>query len=553
MRTLVLLLGSLALAAYALWDAGQLNWLCDDAYISFRYARNLVEGHGLVFNPGERVEGYTNFLWTLLAAAGLRLGLAPEATSPLLGLAALAGLLALMFRTSTTMARDLVLPRPWLSLGLAGVALHAQHRIWATSGLETGLFTLLVTATVVAAIEARTDRSWLGVGLWGSLATLTRPEGALVYGLAILSGLLGPRTGRVGRLVRATLPGVVLLAPWLFWKLSYYGDWLPNTFFAKVSEEPRWAEGAAYAWLYFGTYLGLVPGLVVVALWPLRTRAGGTGWGGVRAPWLIAALVSGWLLHVLRVGGDFMFARFLLPITPVLLLALERGLALVPGGLRWPCVAAVLVGVGLVKPPDGLFELEGIDGVVEERSWYPDTAQAEAARQGEVLRRALEGSDTRVVFYGTQAMLMYYGEVPYALEGHVGLTDRELARMDPPKGTRIGHGKKATLEYLRTRQVDLLFDFRLQVPSTNLTRIDFGKGVGGRLITYRRATAARLRARGALFVDFEGFLDQYVANLEAMPDEKVAREYAQFRTYYFDHNEDPAREALFQKRLEAGE
>ena len=134
-----------------------------------------------------------------------------------------------------------------------------------------------------------------------------------------------PRTGRVGRLVRATLPGVVLLAPWLFWKLSYYGDWLPNTFFAKVSEEPRWAEGAAYAWLYFGTYLGLVPGLVVVALWPLRTRAGGTGWGGVRAPWLIAALVSGWLLHVLRVGGDFMFARFLLPITPVLLLALEFG------------------------------------------------------------------------------------------------------------------------------------------------------------------------------------------------------------------------------------
>jgi arabinofuranosyltransferase len=46
-------------------------WLTDDAFISFRYARNLVEGHGLVYNPGERVEGYSNFLWTLWCALGL--------------------------------------------------------------------------------------------------------------------------------------------------------------------------------------------------------------------------------------------------------------------------------------------------------------------------------------------------------------------------------------------------------------------------------------------------------------------------------------------------
>src|SRR5262245_10458405 len=50
------------------------RWVCDDAFISFRYADNLVHGLGLVFNAGERVEGFTNFLWTLWIALGMRLG-----------------------------------------------------------------------------------------------------------------------------------------------------------------------------------------------------------------------------------------------------------------------------------------------------------------------------------------------------------------------------------------------------------------------------------------------------------------------------------------------
>ena len=50
------------------------RWVCDDAFISFRYAENLIHGLGLVYNAGERVEGYTNFLWTMWAALGLRFG-----------------------------------------------------------------------------------------------------------------------------------------------------------------------------------------------------------------------------------------------------------------------------------------------------------------------------------------------------------------------------------------------------------------------------------------------------------------------------------------------
>ena len=70
------------------WMASVSWFLTDDAFISFRYARNLLEGHGLVFNPGERVEGYSNFLWVLeLAAVWRALGVPPEDAAPWLSVA----------------------------------------------------------------------------------------------------------------------------------------------------------------------------------------------------------------------------------------------------------------------------------------------------------------------------------------------------------------------------------------------------------------------------------------------------------------------------------
>ena len=49
-------------------------YIVDDTFIALRYARNLVDGHGLVFNPGQRVEGYSNFLWVVLEAGLMYLG-----------------------------------------------------------------------------------------------------------------------------------------------------------------------------------------------------------------------------------------------------------------------------------------------------------------------------------------------------------------------------------------------------------------------------------------------------------------------------------------------
>ena len=81
-----------ALLAVGLWRAAVLAWLCDDSFISIRYAENLADGLGLVYNAGERVEGYTNLLWTLLLAAAAWAGASPVSTAKLLGIACYAAL-----------------------------------------------------------------------------------------------------------------------------------------------------------------------------------------------------------------------------------------------------------------------------------------------------------------------------------------------------------------------------------------------------------------------------------------------------------------------------
>src|SRR5438034_8934210 len=120
----------------------RLWWTSDDAYISFRYARNLVHGLGLVYNAGERVEGYSNFLWTLWCALGLRLGCAPETWANVSSIACYAATLLLLgVHTRRRASRgtppasglaSVVAAFPWAAL------IGAAHREWAvvaTGGL----------------------------------------------------------------------------------------------------------------------------------------------------------------------------------------------------------------------------------------------------------------------------------------------------------------------------------------------------------------------------------------------------------------------------------
>src|SRR5262249_18911920 len=148
----LLLLAALALAlATLVAHARRYEFLTDDSYISFRYARNLSHGYGLVFNPGlERVEGFSNLLWTIILAAIDRLGIAPDRAAIPLGLLFTVALwiriVAFAWKRSTRGQEWLVVLPAFL------LAITRSVAVWSTSGLETRFFEFLVVHGVLCLV-----------------------------------------------------------------------------------------------------------------------------------------------------------------------------------------------------------------------------------------------------------------------------------------------------------------------------------------------------------------------------------------------------------------
>lgn len=307
-----LLVGAALLAVFL---TGKLDPFTDDAYIFLRYGRNLVDGHGLVFNPGERVEGFTSPLWTLLAAAVLALRLPDEASLQVVGLLCLLGTLV-----SLALASREARLSPRVALWqLVALASTCAALYWARSGLETVAFAwaaLEGTRRCARAADRREGGAVDGGAAFG-VAALLRPEAVAWFGLAFgatwLFSLGDPSTRRA-RLRRALLSALAFLAPvvaWQAFRVAYYGQWLPNTFFAKADAAGYvLARGAGYLLASWAT-----PWLALAVPVALRPRA-------LRRPHAaIPALICAFhLAYVVAVGGDyFPLGRFLVPLLPLLL------------------------------------------------------------------------------------------------------------------------------------------------------------------------------------------------------------------------------------------
>ena len=273
------LVGTLALLLAHAWHYA---FLTDDAYISFRYARNLSEGHGLVFNPGfERVEGYTNFLWVVMLAALHFVGLSIESGATLLSLTATAGLWAVVarFAWKQTPAGRL----PWVLLPLTLLGVTRSVAVWSTSGLETRLFELLVVAGVLRLVteDARLERGDTIrpiAALLLALATLTRPDGLLVAACAfgVLVVLRWRRLTRA-RFWLAASAGTyaALVGSHTLFRYVYYSAWVPNTYHAKIGGRLGWDKGFEYLQAFaieYALYLWIP--FLIVALWQVHRRWG---------------------------------------------------------------------------------------------------------------------------------------------------------------------------------------------------------------------------------------------------------------------------------------
>lgn len=330
--TLLILSGALA-AYYAGW---RLLWfLTDDAYIAFRYASNSQLGFGYVWNapPFLPVEGYTSFLWVvLLDTVWSWLGVEPPDSSNWLAFAFGLGTLVLtsLMTLQLHFCEALRTRRNWfLAVALTGMVTNFSSLMWSSSGLETSLFNFLVAAWV-AAVLYLPPASWswvLGVSLTAGLLSLTRPDGLLVVaasGVLIAWVALADKRLRRLRLLGAAPLAIPLLH--VLWRHAFYGEWLPNTYYAK--HVAAWPEaGLRYFLSYvleYGLWFWLLLGVTaLLAGWRRRKLPRGDRdlVSMLCRSCVVATLVAHVGYYTLRVGGDHFEYRVYSHTVPLVLVS----------------------------------------------------------------------------------------------------------------------------------------------------------------------------------------------------------------------------------------
>jgi arabinofuranosyltransferase len=392
------------------------SYTADDAFISFRYARNLAAGEGLVFNPGERVEGFSNLAWVLLMAVPERLGADTVVVSKVIGIVCA---LAILFLVGAIARRHLGV-RPGLSfLGLCYLATSIGLAYYSISGLETVFFGLAVLLVSFFLLEQRPYLAGLACGL----VVLTRPEGVLFL-TPLALGLLLTKRERRETAITLAIPFAVLVGL-MVWKLAYYGAVLPNTHYAKVDTSVSLVRFVLTHTRGFLTYTvrGFAGREVVLALAFL----------GALAPFrrklvpLIASVFAA-AAFVWYSGGDWMaFARFYVPVLPILVIFWIAAVDRMEGALTavWHRRALVLA---LVLVPLGLSLFDSATSVrrlARNREYNPAMTSHVHASIGRYLGEVGSPSDRVVV--NEVGAIAYYSDLHVV--DMLGLTDRDAARL----------------------------------------------------------------------------------------------------------------------------
>ncbi len=459
LRWLLLGVAAVALVIHSL----VYNFITDDAYISFVYARNFAEHHELVFNLGQFVEGYTNFLWTVLLGLGMMVDIPPELSAKVL--AAICAVVTLVAAFVTT-ERALGRKTPWAVLPAALLASSSGFACWTSGGLETQLFTMLVTlalAGLAGAEDVAGDRKLWWTGLALALAAMTRPEGLFIAGVIgavrLVCNVVAKRRiiGKTELIAAAFFLGV--WAPGFAWRSWYYGHLGPNTYYVKahgpwtppaLAEEMR-KSGLHYMWVWVKqTKLLYASPLVVLGLVAARPRT--PRFALCLASALIAAV---YVPYTISVGGDFMgLHRFIMPLFVIAAIMITLGLewlvARVPGKHddRVQHIVGWVVGVLVV----GAFAFTQVRLTAESTrkgNYKADhgidtpafliTYTSDRAKIGRAMEKCFVRTDFSIV--GGAGAQPYFGRMR-AIDVF-GLVSERVAHEEPRIRARAGHTKFA--------------------------------------------------------------------------------------------------------------
>ncbi|WP_282420002.1 hypothetical protein [Polyangium sp. 15x6] len=450
----VVLLGGIGAGLFLAW---KIRWLCDDAFISFRYARNFSRGEGLVFNPGEWVEGYTNFLWTLVLGLLAKLRVSIPHAGLFGNLAAYAVAIvfvALVVRKASPKPAII----PFAALCLAG---SRPFYTFASSGLETMPAAMLVAVGMWASLR---KNGAFSAGLAFIAAALTRPDHLLLYGcmgLAIVAEDLIHHEERpfwkrldFRRYFAYGAPLVLFYAPYFLWRWRAYGDLFPNTYYAKSGNLTYWSQGLVYA-----THFVFTTGAVIwipLFLFALAGRARNPAETRLRIFAFLSLLVYG--RYVVKVGGDFMEHRFFVSLLPILAVGTEVSLryrlrelggparALV-GSAAALAVAAAVLPIRVLKPYEKRWNLAEENTFYPVKSVIPFESGSIYAGMGERVHKTFIARGLKPkLSIDCIGLVGWYADLP--IVDTYGLANRRIAHKPIEKRGRPGHEKRGSLQEL---------------------------------------------------------------------------------------------------------
>lgn len=434
------------------------RWMADDAFISFRYAENFVRGFGLVWNHGEYVEGYTNFLWTMMMSAVIALRGNPAVYSQYIGIVFFLVSLILTYRISIGIFRSNTVA--FIIMILLG--LNYSFNAFATGGLESSMQTALFLTLAYLCTRTFLTSNWslkttLGISLIVSVAVLTRLDSVIfciglivpVYFFARKTTILNKNI--TGHFILFGIPLILILGAWFIWKLSYYGDILPNTFYTKVATPTSARHGAFYLYFFFIEYLLLI----FPIWWMFRIKAFFNS--GNRILIILFIAMTAWLSYIVYIGGDHIEFRFLVPVIPFLFIIIGwlifstvRRMV-----IRLFFIALILAGTiyheltykDSADPDSGIAPLHQFDEEFTREF-------GEWSRAGRSLKTAFNGDDRIWIATSGAGAIPYYSNLPTI--DMLGLTDRWIARHGTIMGNIPGHQRISPLSYLLNRKVNLL-------------------------------------------------------------------------------------------------
>ncbi|MCO4760088.1 MAG: hypothetical protein KC502_01180 [Myxococcales bacterium] len=423
-----------------------IDFVKDDAYISFRYAHNVVRGEGLVFNAHDKLEGITNFLWTVVLVPFEALGLDLFQVTEVLGSLLILGLLAAMVRLSEVfIGRQRSGSAYWAALIIAS---SSSVGLWTTSGMEQPLAMILPYAGALwlwrswrKPHEPAAARDALIAGILVGLGCMTRPDihliGVLLAVPLIIRALKTRQLDPV--LVRFAMGGLLVTVPGHLWRYLYYGALMPNTYYVKTGGGVMvWLKGAEALWeMWAFNGIGVLAILSPLAFIHRKFTA---------EKLVLAFIAAGNMAYIIKVGRDEMhWHRLYLPALPFLAtlaaLGLHGGASVIgrllrPLGPRVQRALPAAIGWALVLLMVAMSlrftyrEMNGFNGRGDlSGNYHPDMGKF-------VTRHARPGA--LVAF---QDM----GSTPYHAPDldffdFIGLTDRVIAR------TRHRYGLHAFLE-----------------------------------------------------------------------------------------------------------